>query len=232
MIQPRALVVDDEPQMRAIVTFALETKGFTCVTAASAAEAWGLLTSYDIHLAVLDIMLPRGSGLELTRRIRTQIGDVPIILLTARSEVEDRITGLEAGADDYLTKPFSPQELALRAQALVRRSFPDDESREHIGELAIDMDYLEATWRGRKLNVSATEVRLLAALMRHDGEVVTHRQLLSEAWGVTEPGGREMVKTAIYRLRKTLEKSEVDVVIRSHRGEGYSIAHAPSGEEK
>ncbi|WP_406712558.1 response regulator [Trueperella pyogenes] len=118
MITPRALVVDDEPQMLAIVTFALESKGFTCVTAATAAEAWHKLTAYEFHLAVLDIMLPHGSGLDLTERIRAQIGDLPIILLTARADVEDRIKGLEAGADDYLTKPFSPQELALRAQAL------------------------------------------------------------------------------------------------------------------
>lgn len=225
MITPRVLVVDDEAQMLAIVTFALETKGFTCVTASTAAEAWSKLITHDFHLAILDIMLPHGSGLDLTRRIRAQIGDLPIILLTARSDVEDRIKGLEAGADDYLTKPFSPQELALRAQALLRRSFPEDDSRESLGDLAVNMDFLEATWRGRKLNISATEVRLLATLIRHDGEVVTHRQLLNEAWGVTEQaGGREMIKTAIYRVRKTLEKAEVGVVIRSHRAEGYSLA--------
>ncbi|MEW6902703.1 response regulator transcription factor [Trueperella pyogenes] len=225
MITPRALVVDDEPQMLAIVTFALESKGFTCVTAATAAEAWRKLTAYEFHLAVLDIMLPHGSGLDLTERIRAQIGDLPIILLTARADVEDRIKGLEAGADDYLTKPFSPQELALRAQALLRRSFPEDDARQTLGELGVNMDFLEATWRGRKLNISATEVRLLATLIRHDGDVVTHRQLLNEAWGVTEQaGGREMVKTAIYRVRKTLEKAEVGVVIRSHRGAGYSLA--------
>ncbi|MDP9832155.1 response regulator transcription factor [Trueperella abortisuis] len=225
MITPRVLVVDDEAQMLAIVTFALETKGFTCVTASTAAEAWSKLITYDFHLAILDIMLPHGSGLDLTRRIRAQIGDLPIILLTARSDVEDRIKGLEAGADDYLTKPFSPQELALRAQALLRRSFPEDDARESMGDLAVNMDFLEATWRGRKLNISATEVRLLATLIRHDGEVVTHRQLLNEAWGVTEQaGGREMIKTAIYRVRKTLEKAEVGVVIRSHRAEGYSLA--------
>ncbi|QTG76129.1 response regulator transcription factor [Trueperella pecoris] len=230
-MKPRALVVDDEPQMLAIVAFSLETKGFTCVSAASVAEAWRHMSTYEFHLAVVDIMLPHGSGLELTRRIRAQ-SDLPIILLTARSDVEDRIEGLEAGADDYLTKPFSPQELALRAQALLRRSFPAEDGRDRLGGLAVNMDFLEATWHGRKLNVSGTEVRLLAALMRHGGDVATHRQLLNEAWGVSEAaGGREMVKTAIYRVRKTLEKSGVGVVIRSHRGEGYSIA-LQKAEEK
>lgn len=88
-----------------------------------------------------------------------------IILLTARADVEDRIKRRQAGADDYLTKPFSPQELALRAQALLRRSFPEDDARQTLGELGVNMDFLEATWRGRKLNISATEVRLLATLV-------------------------------------------------------------------
>ncbi|WP_311590725.1 response regulator transcription factor [Trueperella bernardiae] len=230
-MMPRVLVVDDEPQMLAIVTFALESKGFTCLTAASAAEAWQLLSTSHFHLAVLDIMLPHGSGLDLTARIRSQVGDLPIILLTARSDVEDRIRGLEAGADDYITKPFSPQELALRAQALLRRSYPD-EVRESIGELVVDADRLEATWRGRRLNISATEVRLLTTLIRHAGAVVTHRQLLNEAWGAPDHhGGREMLKTAIYRTRKTLEKSGLGVVIRSHRGEGYSVQEQASAQE-
>ena len=118
---PRALIVDDEPQMLAIVEFALQTQGFECVTAPDAERAWRLLLTQDVDLAVLDVMLPGASGIELCRRIRSRL-DVPVLLLTARGETEDRIVGFEAGADDYVAKPFSPREVALLAQALVRRT--------------------------------------------------------------------------------------------------------------
>ncbi len=232
---PKALVVDDEPQMISIVSFALQTKGFECLTASTAAQAWSLLENHRFHLAVLDIMLPHGSGLDLTQRIRSRIGNLPIMLLTARSDVEDRIRGLEAGADDYLTKPFSPMELALRAEALVRRSFPLlQPDHPQLLDLSIDPDALEATWGGRRIDLSATEVRVLLTLIKNSGEIVSHRELLNEAWGVTEQaGGREMVKTAIYRLRRNLERAGIDqIVITSRRGSGYSIRESQPLENR
>lgn len=123
-MSPRALIIDDEPQMLSIVAFALQTQGFDCSTAPNTARAWEHLSTKPVDLLVLDIMTPTGSGIDLVKRIRGRGDGVPIILLTALGDEEDRIAGLEASADDYVTKPFSPRELALRAQAIVRRTAP------------------------------------------------------------------------------------------------------------
>ncbi|MCF2706245.1 response regulator transcription factor [Arcanobacterium haemolyticum] len=212
--------------MLAIVTFALETQGFSSLTAHNATEAWDLLTSRHIDLAIIDVMLPHASGLELTRRIRSHYPALPIILLTALSDENHRIEGLEAGADDYVTKPFSPRELALRAQAIMRRLAPREiNSLITLGPLTIDQDSLRVAWNGRVIPVSETEARLLAALASRPGKIVSHRELLNEVWSTTlSDGGREMIKTTIYRLRKTLDKRGIDPrIIEAHRGEGYRL---------
>ena len=134
--KPLGLVVDDEPQMRYVITFALETQGFRCVSAASAESAWEKLGQESFDLVILDVMLPGLGGVELCRRIRAT-STTPIILLTALGDEEDRIAGLEAGADDYVTKPFSPRELALRASAVVRRTASGTRDAVSNGALSI-----------------------------------------------------------------------------------------------
>lgn len=226
MEKPVALVVDDEVQMVSIIAFALDTQGIRCLTANSTGKAWSILQDNHVDLVVLDIMMPHGSGLELTKRIRSRSPEIPIILLTALSDEKHRIDGLEAGADDYVTKPFSPRELALRAQAVIRRSTGGTaHQRIEVGPLAIDRAALTASWHGRSLPLSQTEVRLMAVLAAREGEIVTHRELLNEAWSTTETsGGREMIKTTVYRLRRNLDKLGIDSsIIHAHRGEGYSL---------
>lgn len=220
---PRALIVDDEPQMLAIVEFALQTQGFECVTAPDAERAWRLLLTQDVDLAVLDVMLPGASGIELCRRIRSRL-DVPVLLLTARGETEDRIVGFEAGADDYVAKPFSPREVALRAQALVRRTASRSQPADVVVNGGVRVNTLRRTLTcaGEVVHLSELETRLLATLARHAGEVVTWRELLNDVWSTTVlTGGREMVKTAVYRLRQRLPEPDGESLVITVRGRGY-----------
>ena len=219
-----ALVIDDEPQMLDIVTFALETQDFTTTTARDAESAWQILQSRRFDLLVLDIMLPQSSGLSLCRRIR-ETSQVPIILLTARGEVQDRVIGLEAGADDYVSKPFHPRELALRAEALVRRSTP------HIGQVltlgALRLAEGRVSVSGAMINLSDIELRLLRRLMAEPGQVVGFADLILAGWQREHgPGSREMLKTALYRLRQRLQAAGLPKPIRSVRSQGYLLAVA------
>ncbi|MBB5846572.1 two-component system phosphate regulon response regulator PhoB [Mobiluncus mulieris] len=220
----RVLVVDDEPQMRSIVTFAMETKGFHTATASSAAAAWTMVCQEKFALIILDLMLPDYSGVELCRRIRSRM-DTPIIMLTALGEEEDRVQGLEAGADDYVTKPFSPRELALRASAVLRRFSPEAHTPEILenGELRMDVSALELTYRNQRIPLSEIESRLCLALLRRAGEVVPTRVLLNEVWESAQiPGGKEILKTTVYRLRKILNQATgLDDLIRNVRYRGY-----------
>lgn len=225
-MKPTALVCDDEPQMLSIVSFALETQGFECATAPSTARAQDLLDARSFDLLVLDVMTPTGSGVDLVKRIRAAGNAVPVILLTALGDEEDRIRGLEAGADDYVTKPFSPRELALRAQAVVRRAAPARADRTlEAGALAIDAERRAATWRGAPLQLSPTELRVLTVLVAHEGEDVAWRDLLNEAWETTDAAGaHDMIKTTMYRLRRQLERAGMDPgCVQPVRGVGYRL---------
>lgn len=219
--RPRVLVVDDESQMVSIIAFALETQGFQPVTARNAEDAWRRFGSGDFDLLVLDVMLPGASGVELARRIRT-VSDVPIMMLTARSDEDDRLAGLLAGADDYVTKPFSPRELALRAQAIVRRSGGVRDQRRIVnGPLVIDVDERSVTLAGKAIRLSDVELRLLTMLTRHAGEIVTWRELLNQVWFTAEPqGGRDMIKTTVHRLRLRLGGHGESLIV-AVRGSGY-----------
>lgn len=224
--EPLALVVDDQAQMLSIVSFALETQGFRCLTARNAERAWELFNQQRIDIIVLDIMLPGASGISLCERVRS-VSATPVILLTAKNTTDDRIKGLLAGADDYLTKPFSPRELALRAQAIFRRTVPaSDETTLANGELTVDTALRAAFWRGRNLHLSDLELRLLTTLMRHKGEIVTWAVLLNDVWFTASGvGSKEMIKTTVYRLRHRLD-GEGAALILTVRGEGYLMPDA------
>lgn len=218
---PRVLVVDDETQMLSIVAFALETQGFTAITARNAEEAWTRLRQEHVDLVVLDVTLPGASGVELCRRLRTS-SEVPVMMLTARTTEDDRVAGLLAGADDYVTKPFSPRELALRAQAIVRRTGQRRAAGGVVanGPLVIDPDRRQARVGQEVLRLSDVELRLLTAMARRPGQVVGWAELLNEVWYTGEhAGGREMIKTTVYRLRQHLGPNRE--WITAVRGVGY-----------
>lgn len=220
--RPRALVVDDEPQILMIMRFALETQGFECRTAADGAAAWEEFTSGGFDLVVLDLMIPVVSGVTLCERIRAT-SDIPVIIITALGEEADRVRGLEAGADDYITKPFSPREFALRAQGLVRRWRGRRSGMVGNGPLVVDAQEHRVLLEGRVLDMSTTEARFLETLVRHLGEDVTYRQLLNEVWGTADQtGGKDMIKTTAYRVRRALG-DRGPVLVRSVRGVGYTM---------
>lgn len=222
----RILVIDDEPGLLDIVEFALETQGFAVTTATNAEAGWQLLTSQHFDLVLLDVMLPGLNGIALCTRIRAHM-DVPVVLLTARSDVESRVLGFEQGADDYVVKPFSPRELALRVEAILRRTVPESaQALLKLGDLSADLHLLQFWWQERRLELSEAEARLLQALAMRRGEIATWRELLNEVWSTTAPqGGRELIKTTVYRLRNRLESQGMPAdSIEAVRGQGYRFA--------
>ncbi|MFC0672484.1 response regulator transcription factor [Brachybacterium hainanense] len=231
---PRILVVDDEEQMTAIIAFALETQGLRTVTARHAAAAREVLAGGGIDLVVLDVMLPGESGVELCRSLR-ETSDVPVILLTALGEVDDRVAGLSAGADDYLTKPFSPRELALRVSAVLRRTAAAGAAGSaadmlRCGALRVDPGAGAASWDGAPLQLPETELRLLARLAQEAGRPVPLRSLLRDVWGTASTeGGRDMVKSMVYRLRQQMRSQGApEDLIEAVRGQGYRLRVLPA----
>lgn len=223
--KPRALVVDDEPQMAGIVAYALETQGFEVMLAYDGPQALEKIESVQPDLVVLDVMLPTLDGFEVCRRVR-ETTTTPIMLLTARKEDEDVIQGLELGADDYMTKPFNPREVALRAQAIVRRSgWGKAQAVITIGALQIDSSNHRALLDGQLLHLTPNEFKLLVCLASNAGRVLSWQSLLKNSWDVELwEGGKEMVKTAIYRLRQKIEaEPDSPRYILTVRGVGYTM---------
>ncbi|MBF4550061.1 MULTISPECIES: response regulator transcription factor [unclassified Pseudoclavibacter] len=220
-----AFVVDDEPAMLDIVTFALETQGFTTESFRSAETAWTALERSRPDLVVLDIMLPGISGISLCQRIKSR-WDLPVILVTAKGEVSDRIAGLEAEADDYVAKPFHPRELALRAQRLVRR--PESSRAVVTSGVRLELDPAshDVIVAAERVSLTNTEYKLLAALMAHPNSPLDFSQLLLMCWGEYDRhGDREMIKAAVYRMRHKLEAAVTGsaAAIESVRGTGYLL---------
>lgn len=202
----RVLVVDDEPTLRHTVRAYLEADGYEVRTAADGAEALRTFATFPPDVLVLDIMLPEVDGLEVLRRLR-QTSDVYVIMLTARADETDKVVGLTLGADDYVTKPFSPRELAARVKAALRRlAGPSDDRQELVtGRLRLDDDARRAWKDGQPLDLTRVEFDLLNAFMRHQGRVLSREQLLEQVWGYDYFGDERLVDVHIGRLRKKLE---------------------------
>jgi len=209
------LVVEDEPSIAEIVSLYLGRAGYEVVTAADGAAALAILEQREPELIVLDLMLPKIDGLEITRRVRER-GDLPIIMLTARGSEIDRIAGLEMGADDYVVKPFSPQELVSRVRAVLRRSrqgkegtervpAQGDDERLNIGELEIDVPARTVKLRGTERALTAKEFDLLLVLARHPRRVFTRDELLGLVWGFTDYIDPSTVTVHVRRIREKIE---------------------------
>lgn len=220
------LVVDDEPRMVAMIALALEASGHDVVTAQDAEAAWQVLTERPIDLVVLDVMLPGTSGLQLTRRIREH-SSTPVVLLTALGSAPERVEGLEAGADDYLAKPFSPRELVLRVAAVLRRTEgrpaqPIITTRRTVGDLTLDASLGLGRRGDRDLHLTPGEFRLLWLLTDQPGATVSGDQLLEAlGHGTDRWGGRAALRTAVYRLRGKIEDPGREPRIVTEHGRGY-----------
>jgi len=222
--QQRVLVVDDEPDILGVVTYQLSREGFRVSTALNGREAFEAATAEVPDLIVLDLMMPELDGYETLSLLRGQAktSRIPVILLTARDEDEDRIRGLELGADDYVTKPFNAKELVLRIQAVLRRSGAEPVVSRRvvsIGPIEIDRDALTASLDGRELDLTLLEYRLLETLLERRGRVQSRKQLLEAAWDTNAQIETRTVDMHVARLRAKLEHA--GTMIETVRGVGY-----------
>ena len=207
MTEGRIFVVEDDADIAELVAHHLRREGFEIEVFHSGSDVMELVRQQPPDLVVLDLMLPGLSGLEICRMMRAEaaIATVPIIMLTARAEEEDRVHGLELGADDYLTKPFSPRELIARIRAVLRRTHPYGPGKVlQVGSLVIDLDRHEVTESKRVVRLTAKEFLLLQYLIEHRGRVLSRELLLSDVWGYQYTGGTRTVDVHIRRLREKL----------------------------
>ena len=220
------LVVDDEDVVRDVIVRYLRHDGFETLEASDGASAQEIIETNHPHLVVLDVMIPEVSGLDLCRWIRER-GDLPVILVTARGEESDRITGLELGADDYVVKPFSPRELVIRVKSILRRTVSPVPARARqidAGELRINAETREVLRQGRAVNLTATEFDLLHCLASHPLVVFSRQQLLAQVWGYEAAldAGTSTVTVHVRRLREKIEDDPSDPhLIGTVWGVGY-----------
>ncbi|MBL9037734.1 MAG: response regulator [Archangium sp.] len=221
------LIVDDEADLASLVEFNLQQAGLETEVALTGEQALQKVQNRVPDVIVLDLMLPDISGKEVCRRIRLdpRLRRVPIVMLTARGEESDRVEGFEVGADDYVTKPFSPRELVLRVKAILRRSNPGEVAEKlRLGALTIDVTSHRAYVAGAEVELTALEFRLLQHLMARPGRVQSREQLLSDVWGVTSPLETRTVDTHVMRLREKL--GEARELVQTVRGVGYRMAES------
>ncbi|WP_031164285.1 response regulator transcription factor [Streptosporangium roseum] len=229
----RVLVVDDEPALREALQSSLEYEGYRVGLASDGLGALGILEREPYELVLLDVMMPRLDGLTTCRRLRAAGNHVPVLMLTARDAVGDRVSGLDAGADDYLVKPFELDELLARVRALLRRSAltapvaADDGGVLLYGDLRMDTVSREVTRAGEPLGLTRTEYLLLELLMVHPRQVLTREQILSEVWGFDfEPSSNSLDVYVMYLRRKT-EAAGRPRLIHTVRGVGYVLRSSP-----
>lgn len=227
MAMATVLVVDDEPDIRELIRVALEGSGFQVLEAGHADEARRLLTTEAPDLVLLDWMLPGRSGLELAQQLKQQVRTrtLPIIMVSARGEEEDRVRGLETGADDYIAKPFSPREMVARVNAVLRRSRPEEPADAiEIGGLHIDNLSHRVSIDGADIEMAPTEYRLLYFFMSHADRAFSRTQLLDQVWGDQVYVEERTVDVHIRRLRRALEPSGHDRLLQTVRGLGYRFS--------
>lgn len=224
----RVLTVDDEPAITELLSMALRYEGWDVTTAHSGTTAVQAARETRPDVLVLDMMLPDFDGLEVMRRVRTEQPDVPVIFLTARDAVDDRIHGLTAGGDDYVTKPFSLEELVARLRGLLRRSgatLVKPGSQLVVGDLALDEDSHEVTRGGEEIQLTATEFELLRYLMRNPRRVLSKAQILDRVWNYDFGGQANVVELYISYLRKKIDAGR-EPMIHTLRGAGYVLKPA------
>ncbi len=222
---PQLLVVEDEPKVARALRDGLEAEGYRVSVARTGEEGFYLASSRPFDLLILDRMLPGRDGLEILGTLRRKGLLTPVLVLTARDAVEDRVAGLDAGADDYLVKPFAFAELLARVRALIRRGRGDQLLRLSVADLVIDVPARAVTRAGRKIDLTNREYELLEYLVRHNGTLVSREMLARDVWGET---GRctpldNVIDVHIARLRKRIDQEEAVRLIHTIRGVGFIV---------
>ena len=224
----RVLVVDDEPNIAELLSMALRLEGWEILVAHTGAQAVAAARQQSPDAVVLDMMLPDFDGLEVLRKMRAHTPEVPVLFLTARDAVEDRVTGLTAGGDDYVTKPFSLEEVVARLRALLRRTGAASERSSAalvVGDLTLDEDSHEVTRAGEQIALTATEFELLRYLMRNPRRVLSKAQILDRVWNYDFGGQANVVELYISYLRKKIDAGRAPM-IHTMRGAGYVLKPA------
>jgi two-component system response regulator MprA len=228
----RVLVVDDDRAVRESLRRSLEFNGYTVELATDGQQALDVVAGQRPDAMVLDVMMPRLDGLEVCRRLRGAGDDLPILVLTARDAVSDRVSGLDAGADDYLPKPFALEELLARLRALLRRRTPGAEDNEapstlRFTDLELDLGTREVRRGSRSISLTRTEFALLELLMRHPRQVLTRSRILEEVWGYDFPTSGNALEVYIGYLRRKTEATGEPRLIHTVRGVGYAVRESP-----
>jgi len=225
----RVLVVEDEPRMAALIRQGLEEESYAVDVVGNGAEALEWVESAGYNIILLDIMLPGMNGLDVCRLLRSKGYTMPILMLTARDTLPDKVTGLDAGADDYLVKPFAIEELTARLRALARREGPSKTLELSVGDLVLDT----ATKRARRGNnavetLTSKEYILLETLMRHPDQVLTRDQIIDHVWNMEFESGSKLIEVYIHSLRKKIDEGYDEKLIQTVRGMGYRIGRNES----
>ena len=223
--EAKLLVVDDEPNIRELLSTSLRFAGFEVVAAANGREALEAAEAHNPDLAVLDVMLPDMDGFTVTRRLRASGRFFPVVFLTARDETEDKVTGLTVGGDDYVTKPFSLDEVVARIRAVLRRTAPaeDDDAMLIVDDLELDDDAHEVRRGGEIIDLSPTEFKLLRYLMMNPNRVLSKAQILDHVWEYDFNGDASIVESYISYLRRKIDVEDRPKMIQTKRGVGYLL---------
>lgn len=219
----RLLFAEDEPELRAVTVRRLREEGFGVDGCADGQEALDYAESTDYDVIILDIMMPKKDGLSVVRKLRQCGNNVPVLLLTAKDAVSDRIAGLDAGADDYLTKPYAFDELLARIRALLRRQSSEKSDCMSVGDLKLCVSSRKVTRGGREIALSAKEFSLLESLMRHKGSVLSRAQLENQVWDYDFDGGSNVIDVYIRYLRRKIDDPFEKKLIHTVRGAGYVL---------
>ena len=229
MAEPKPVVVliEDEPQMRRLLAAALQPEGYHVVEAATAREGLGQIVERNPDLVLLDLGLPDGDGLDVTRHVR-EWSRVPIIVLSARGRESDKVTALDAGADDYVTKPFAVPELMARMRVALRHAAQaaggQDEPVFAVGDLMVDRAHRQVSVAGQQVHLTPTEYQILAVLVQHAGRVLTHRQLLKDVWGLHTDEHTHYLRVYMAQLRHKLEREPArPKYLLTELGVGYRL---------
>lgn len=223
----RILVVEDDTQMGELIAGGLRDEGYQVTLVENGVDALIAAANEEFGAAAVDVMLPEMSGFEICRHLRARGSTLPVLLLTARDSVDDRVRGLDSGADDYLIKPFAFAEFSARIRALVRRESSASKATLRIGRLELDSATVRASMNGTTLSMSMKEFALLRFFATHVGTVVTREEILTEVWGMTHHIDRTVVDQYVSYLRRKLDPVEAGVRITTVRGTGYLFeAHA------